>query len=359
MFRNINQFVQQQSTKKYSFITGNGTSALYLALKSSGIQKGSKIAVSNITCPDPVYALIWAGYKPIFVDVNLDDYNMSVESLKDTLSKEKDIKAVIAIHLFGNPCEIEQIQKICKENNLFLLEDCAQSLGNEVEGKKLGSFGDVSIFSFGNGKIIENEHGASVQSDNRDIMEKIKLEYQNFTSYDQIKRNKLSKYHRWIYYKLYYLGIKYPMLNILNLIYVYFFKEYYLYKLDENQFRDMHNKIINFQKNRNDRVNIVKFLQENLKDIKHIYLPKITQFSLSRYTVVVDDAEFISKMIRDTGIPSNTMYPMLVDRFKLFYKKSDFNNSVKLKGRLLNLWTNSITYEQMKQTVKLLGGLNG
>jgi dTDP-4-amino-4,6-dideoxygalactose transaminase len=82
MFENIKQFITEKSGKKYSFITGNGTSAIYLALKAIGLEKGSKIAVPNIACPDPVYALIWAGYKPVFIDVNIDDYNMNIDKLE-------------------------------------------------------------------------------------------------------------------------------------------------------------------------------------------------------------------------------------------------------------------------------------
>ncbi|MFK7780599.1 MAG: aminotransferase class I/II-fold pyridoxal phosphate-dependent enzyme [Candidatus Gracilibacteria bacterium] len=158
MYDKINSKVQKYSNKKYSFITGNGTSAIYLALKASGIKKGSLIAVPNISCPDPVYALIWAGYKPVFIDINEDDYNMDVNHLEEVLQTQ-NIKGIIAIHLFGNSCDIVNIQKLSKKYNCFLVEDSAQAFGNEIDEGKLGSFGDVSIFSFGNGKIIEAGYG--------------------------------------------------------------------------------------------------------------------------------------------------------------------------------------------------------
>lgn len=177
MFEFINKQIQFYSDKKYSFITGNGTSAIYLALKASGLPKGNRIAVPNISCPDPVYALIWAGYNPVFVDVNIDDYNMNVEKLEKILQKDKKIKGIIAIHLFGNSCDIVSIQKLSKKYDCFLLEDCAQSFGNEIKEGKLGSFGDVSIFSFGNGKILEVGHGGAVATNNKELFEKIKIEY--------------------------------------------------------------------------------------------------------------------------------------------------------------------------------------
>ena len=202
MYSYINSKIQGYSDKKYSFITGNGTSAIYLALKASGIPKGSKVAVPNISCPDPVYALIWAGYKPIFIDVNIEDYNMSVDSLKEALERDSDIRAIIAIHLFGNACDIVSIVNLAKEHNCFLLEDCAQAFGNKIDEGRLGSFGDVSVFSFGNGKIIEVGHGGSVQSNDKELLDKIKDEYKKLDAYNKSRVDKLGKLHRTIYLSL-------------------------------------------------------------------------------------------------------------------------------------------------------------
>jgi len=353
----INKQIQFYADKKYSFITGNGTSAIYLALKASGLPKGSKIAVPNISCPDPVYALIWAGYKPIFVDVNIDDYNMDVEKLAKFLEQDKEIKGIIAIHLFGNACDIVKIKKLSKKYNCFLIEDCAQSFANEIVEGKLGSFGDVSIFSFGNGKIIEVGYGGSIQTNDKGLLEKIKIEYKKLPKYNEIKINNLSKKHRWIYYKLYYLGLKYPKLNILNLVYVYFFKNYYLYQLDEFKIELIKNKFESFEKVKIERINNVNFYLESLKDI--VIFPKINNKEniLSRLTVLIDDAEEISKQIRDNGIPSNTMYPMLVDRFKLFFNDKNFKKSFKLKGKMLNLWVNDVNEKQLLKSVEIIKGL--
>lgn len=354
MLKELNQFVQNRSGKKYSFITANGTSAIYLALKSAGLQKGSKVIVPNIACPDPVYALIWAGYKPLFVDVNIDDYNMDISRLKKILAKEKDIRAVIAIHLFGNPCDIKSIRELCDKKKLFLIEDCAQSLGNRIEDQPLGSFGDVSIFSFGNGKIIENGHGGSVQSNDSNIIEKIKQEYKKFSEYNITKIEKLSKLHRYLYYKLYYLGLKFPKLNILNYIFVFIFKNYYLHKLDSIQLLNLKDKIVEIDQNIDARQKLVLYLADQLKGIKKIVLPKVYQTSLSRYTIIIDNAEELSSKIREYGIPSNTMYPMLVDRFNLFFNKLDYQNSFNLKGKLLNIWTSGVDTLQTKECVNLI-----
>ncbi len=356
MYKDINKKIQEYSDKEYSFITGNGTSAIYLALVASGIPKGSKIAVPNISCPDPVYALIWAGYKPVFIDVNIEDYNINIDSLEQTLKEDKEIRAIIAIHLFGNACDIVSIEKLSEKYNCFLLEDCAQAFGNAIDEGKLGSFGDVSIFSFGNGKIIEVGHGGSIQSNDKELMDKIKLEYEKLDNYDEEKINKLSKIHRSIYYKLYNLGLKFPLLNILNLVYVYFFKNYYLYQLDEKYIEKIYEKLCGFTKIKEDRIKNIELYIQNLKDEINIKLPKLNNKEniLSRFTIVINNSEEISENIRYEKIPSNTMYPMLIDRFELFFNKTEYINSYKLKGKLLNLWTNGVDKQQMDKSIEII-----
>jgi len=355
----IENKVKEYSDKEYAFITGNGTSAIYLSLKASSIPKGSKIAVTNISCPDPVYALIWAGYTPIFIDINIEDYNMDLYSLEVALKQDSDIKAVIAIHLFGNSCDIVSISKLSKKYKCFLIEDCAQSFGNEIEEGMLGSFGDVSIFSFGNGKIIEAGHGGSVQTNSKELIDNIRDEYKKLNSYKYEKIEKLSKIHRYIYYKLYYVGQKYSRLNILNLIYIYFFKSYYLYRLDKKSLNSIKSEIDSFEDNKIARILKIDRYSKSLE--KDVELPTFhnRENILSRLTVYIDDAEDISKKIRDNNIPSNTMYPMLIDRFKLFFNKSDYINSYKLKGKLLNLWLNSISKEDLSLTIKIIKDRNG
>jgi len=359
MLIEIENKVKEYSDKEYAFITGNGTSAIYLSLKASSIPKGSKIAVTNISCPDPVYALIWAGYTPIFIDINIEDYNMDLYSLEVALKQDSDIKAVIAIHLFGNSCDIVSISKLSKKYKCFLIEDCAQSFGNEIEEGMLGSFGDVSIFSFGNGKIIEAGHGGSVQTNSKELIDNIRDEYKKLNSYKYEKIEKLSKIHRYIYYKLYYVGQKYSRLNILNLIYIYFFKSYYLYRLDKKSLNSIKSEIDSFEDNKIARILKIDRYSKSLE--KDVELPTFhnRENILSRLTVYIDDAEDISKKIRDNNIPSNTMYPMLIDRFKLFFNKSDYINSYKLKGKLLNLWLNSISKEDLSLTIKIIKDRNG
>jgi dTDP-4-amino-4,6-dideoxygalactose transaminase len=354
MYKAINKSIQKFSKKKYSFITGNGTSAIYLALKCSKIKKKSYIAISNISCPDLVYAIIWAGYRPYFIDIELSDYNISVNSLEKSISENSNIKGVVAVHLFGNSCDISRIHDISKNNNIFLIEDCAQSFGLVNSEYRLGSYGDVSIYSFGNGKILELGHGGSIQSDDKTLIDKVKVEYKKLPIFDKVKIDRLSKVHRYLYYKIYYLGLRLPVLNILNLVYVYFFRKYYLYRFNSDELSKMQALIMKIESNKMSRANIFKQYEKDLKNL--VNFPRVNNQgnSLTRLTVLIEDAEYLSEKIRSNNAPSNTMYPMLIDRFKLFYNKDEYQNSFKVKGRMLNLWLNNIDRCQIKSTIQTI-----
>ena len=135
-------------------------------------------------------------------------------------------------------------------------------------------------------------------------------------------------------------------------------KNYYLYKLDENNLNLINSKVDSFEVDKISRINIIEKYIENLKD--NIKLPTFNnkQNILSRLTININNAENISKQIRDKNIPSNTMYPVLVDRFKLFFNKNDYENSYKIKGKLLNLWTNDININNTETTLQIIKGNN-
>ncbi len=343
------------SEKKHVLLTGGGTSAIYAALLVSDIPKGSYIAVPNISCPDPVYALIWAGYKPYFIDVNEDDYNIDVTQLEQVASAGR-IKGVIAIHLFGNPCQIDRVKAICDEYKVFLIEDCAQALGNEYEGRPLGSFGDVSIYSFGNGKILEVGHGGSLQTDDTELYHRAKAIQSQLPPFNEDSHAKLARSHRNLYYKLYNAALKFPFLDILNRIFIYRYKDYYLLQFNENYRSKILIALQELHENRCSRIEIVKRYIKALNARKNINLPRLHNVdnALSRLTIRINNSEKISAKIRELNISSNTMYPPLASRFQLFFNKRKLEKSLKLRGRLLNFWTNEISNQDIDKAINFL-----
>ena len=166
---------------KYAFSFNSGRSSFYAILKSlnlnprMGNQEGDEVLLQAFTCnavPNPV---LWADLRPIYVDCNKDDYNMSANDLKAKINVRSHI--VVVQHVFGQPCNIDEIRGICGANNLILVEDCAHSLGAEIDGIKVGAQSKAAFFSFSRDKIISSVYGGMVVT-NDDIIGKKLAELQ-------------------------------------------------------------------------------------------------------------------------------------------------------------------------------------
>ena len=127
---------------------GNGTDALELALRAAGIKAGDHIAVPSHTAYATVAAILRVAAIPIFIDVQNDRPVISAETLAHTLAICKNIKAVIAVHLYGEVCDLESIQSLCNLHHIPLIEDCAQATGSLYHNHRVGTFGDFAAFSF-------------------------------------------------------------------------------------------------------------------------------------------------------------------------------------------------------------------
>lgn len=158
---------------KYCVGVGNGLDAITLALRALGIKKGDEVIVPSNTFIATVLAISEVGATPILVDTDLDTYNISYKSIEKNITSKT--KAIIVVHLYGQSADMDEIVKICKDNNLFLVEDCAQAHGALYKGKKVGSFGDISCFSFYPGKNLGAlGDGGAVLTNNKKYEEKLR-----------------------------------------------------------------------------------------------------------------------------------------------------------------------------------------
>jgi perosamine synthetase len=167
--KNFEKLVSNKVNRAFAHAVPNGTIALYLALLGSGIRKGHRVAVPNLTMIASINSIIWSGAEPVLIDVNAD-MCMSFESL---LSIKKP-DAVMYVPLNGRTKDGLKIAEWCKQNNIVFIEDSAHALGSQYENEQnCGSLGDVSIFSFTPHKIITTGQGGMVLTNNEEIYEKI------------------------------------------------------------------------------------------------------------------------------------------------------------------------------------------
>lgn len=149
MGENVKEFEKEIANKigvKHAITVGNGTDALIIALKSLGIKEGDEVITTDYTFFATAEAIRFVGATPVFCDVELDTYNIDPSQIEEKITDKT--KAIICVHLFGNACKMDEINDIAKRHNLYVVEDAAQAINSQYNGKNVGNLGDVACFSF-------------------------------------------------------------------------------------------------------------------------------------------------------------------------------------------------------------------
>jgi perosamine synthetase len=184
---------------KYATGISNGTTALHLALETLGIGKGDEVIVPTFTYIASVSSILYTWATPVFVDSLASTWQLDPEDIKRKITSKT--KAIMPVHLYGHPCEMDEICKIAKEYNLFIVEDCAEAFGSKYKDKYAGTFGDISTFSFyGNKTITTGEGGMLITND--------------FNLYDKAYHLKMHGVSKEIEYWHDVIGYNYRMTNI-------------------------------------------------------------------------------------------------------------------------------------------------
>lgn len=156
---------------KHSAAVCNGTVALHLALLALGISEGDEVIVPSFTYIASVNAIKYTGAKPVFVDSDLITWQIDPEKIEEKITP--GTKAIMAVHLYGQPCEMDAIKKIAVKHKLYIIEDCAEAFGSLYKGKHVGTIGDISTFSFFGNKTITTGEGGMVVTNDPSLNEKV------------------------------------------------------------------------------------------------------------------------------------------------------------------------------------------
>ena len=158
---------------KYAVAISNGTSALHAACFAAGIQAGDEVITTPLTFAASANCVLYCGGTPVFADVNPKTYNIDPEDIRRKITDKT--KAIIAVHLAGQPCDMDEIHKIAKEHDLLVIEDGAHALGSVYKGKKVGTLSDMTTFSFHPVKPITTGEGGMIVTDNEELYQKMML----------------------------------------------------------------------------------------------------------------------------------------------------------------------------------------
>ena len=321
----IAQFVK----KKKSLGVSSGSSAIYLALKGSGIQKGDEVITSPLSWIISANAILSCGAVPVFVDVQ-DDYNISTDKIENAITKKT--KAILPVHFFGKPCKMDIINKIAKKNKLIIVEDAAQGFGSLYQNRPMGYYSRAVSFSMNAMKNLSalGEAGA-VATDNISIYNKIKqFRYAGtFSDPKKIITNKCSR----------------PELNHkIDTLQAAFLLEKLKYIEEFNHHRF---KIAKFYNNSLNEYVICPDIFENKKGFRHAlysYCIRINAKKRNKLMNYLNDNNIQTKIYHKPLI-SNT------DAYKSF-SRSKLVNANKMVHEILSLPCNEkITYNQADYVV--------
>ena len=167
------QIVADYVGAKYAVAISNGTSALHAACFAAGIGPGDEVITTPLTFAASANCVLYCGGTPVFADVDARTYNIDPEDIKRKITDKT--RAIIAVHLAGQPCDMDEIHSIAREHNLVVIEDGAHALGSIYKGKKIGSLSDMTTFSFHPVKPITTGEGGMIVTDNESLYKKLLL----------------------------------------------------------------------------------------------------------------------------------------------------------------------------------------
>ncbi len=158
---------------RHGVACSSGTSALVSGLEALGIKDGDEVITTPFTFIATSNAVLYNGGRPVFADIDEKTFNIDPVNIEHVMTKKT--KAVIVVHLYGQPCDMTKIKEVCDAHDLLLIEDCAQAHGAEYKDRKVGTFGDVSMFSFYATKNMITGEGGMMLTDNDSAAEKVRV----------------------------------------------------------------------------------------------------------------------------------------------------------------------------------------
>ena len=341
--QSLERLLGEMHGKRFCCLVGNATAGIVMAIEAAGIQ-GGKIAIPNNVCINVPMAVFFSGNEPVYLDINESDMGLDPNELRKNIH---NVSAVIAVHSYGSVCQIEQIRAVCKTNGIFLIEDFCVAQGAEINGDSVGRFGDVSVVSFGAGKIIDVGHGGAVLTDDKEIINYINKRLTGLDEYSVTdkKRETLSRYHTELYNEYYASGINevFPKFKAIALS----TRNSYFYRFSKMYAKNIERGVLSLKKNLEDRERKKRkfYGYFSKKEFQHIFqCLDIPQGSVCwRFSLFVDKKirDFMLKGLLQEKIKVSSWYPsvdLFFDDRKALGNAAEVSDSV--GDTIINFWVN-------------------
>ena len=303
---------------KNAIAVNSGTAALHLALLSLGLKKDDEVITSAFSFIASANSVKFCNGKVVFVDIG-DDYNIDVSKIKEKISEKT--KVIMPVHLYGNPCDMDEIMKIAKENKLNVVEDCCQAHGAEYKNKKVGSIGEVGCFSFYPSKNMTTGEGGMIVTNDDGIAEKCRL-----------LRNHGSKKK----YRHEVLGYNYRMMDLNAVIGIEQLK-----RLDEFN---------------NKRRENAEYYNKNLGNVVKPVVDRNKKHVFHQYTIRVKDRDEIIKKLEEKGIGYGVYYDKPIYKQKVYSGEyEELENTEKMSKEVISLPVHpKLSKEDLDKVIEVL-----
>lgn len=263
----------------------NGTDALEIAIEALNLPQGSEIIVPANSFIASSEAVTRQGHRVVFADCDPQSYVISIEDAKKRITSKT--KAIIAVHLYGHPCDMDALQTLANQHGLCIIEDCAQSHGAEYKGKKVGSIGDIATFSFYPGKNLgAYGDGGAITTNNAELAKKSRMiaNHGRIAKYDHEFEGRNSRLD----------GLQAAILSV---------------------------KLKHLPEWTQKRIAVADYYLANLKDIQQITLPVRQDWARQVYHLFVirtDKRDELAKFLADKGIQTGVHYPISLPKLKAY-----------------------------------------
>ena len=314
--KKFQSLMARKHEKKYAHAVNSGTSALHLAIAALRLNKNDEVIVPALANIADCSVIIQEGARPVFADINSRTFNIDPGNVENKITK--NTKAIIVVHMYGEPADIRGLQKITKKFNLILIEDCAQAGGAKYYGKYVGSFGDITCFSFYQTKHIITGEGGMVLTNNKKLSKII----------DSLANNGINK-ENLDAYDYDFIGYNYQMAEIQGALGIV-----QLDKLD--RLNKIRRKNANLYKQQLKNTKIVFQKDSANTESAYFYLTGLLPENLKNKR-----DEFLTK-VRDGGVPIKNLYPLSLPEVKLIKNRISSKCPVaqSITKRLFNLYVN-------------------
>ena len=344
---------------KHAIGVGNGTDALVIALEALGIGKGDEVITSPFTFFATAEAISVVGAKPVFVDVKLEDFNIDENKIEKAITSKT--KAIMPVHIFGTPANMDMINEIAKKNNLYVIEDACQAIGAKYKDKMVGTLSDIACFSFFPTKNLGTYGDGGLIATNNDRLA---------TICRALKAHGSGENGEAAYNLLNSIKEEVKVDNQVDDT-VYNPKKYYNYLIGHNSRLDeLHAGILNVKLNYLDEWNkkrndIAKYYDEKLDDKKY----KKMELSTDNYNVYhmyiiqTENRDELTKKLDEAGIAYGVYYPVPLHLQKVYknlgYKEGDLPNAEYLSKRTLAIPVDpELTEVEKEYIIKILKSIN-